>query len=79
MCLNGRHSLLVMLVYPIHPIAPWAQRMPISLWDFIWRFYSRRYTLEHGFCFFRLLFIGCIGLTYTCTMHIHVIKCPVEE
>ncbi len=31
----------------------------MPLWDFIWRF--QYYTLVHGFCFFRLFPIGCIG------------------
>ncbi len=33
--------------------------LSISLWEFIWVFNTRRYTLVHGFCFFRLfLMVG---------------------
>ncbi len=35
--------------------------LSISLWEFIWGFYfnTRRYTLVHGFCFFKLfLMVG---------------------
>ncbi len=28
-------------------------------------FNTRRYTLVHGFCFFKLFSIGCVGLTTT--------------
>ncbi len=52
-------------INPIHPIAPvWALRISISLWDFIGRFNTRRYTSVHGVCFFELFPIGCIGLRF---------------
>ncbi len=35
----------------------------ISLWEFIWEFYTRCYILVHGLCFFKLLFMGPKELT----------------
>ncbi len=46
-----------------------SQSIPISLWDSI--FNTRHYTLMHGFCFFQLISIGCIGLT-NAHVHVHV-------
>ncbi len=34
------------------------ESIPISLWDYIWRFNTRYYTLVHCFCFFP---IECVG------------------
>ncbi len=56
----------------MHPIAPvWAQRISISLWDFIWSFNTRHYTLVHVFCFFKLFSVRCIGLT---EVKFHIIR-----
>ncbi len=36
-------------------MASWSH---ISLWVFIWVFNTRRYTIVHGFCLFKLLLMG---------------------
>ncbi len=54
------------IFHPMHPAVPvWAQRISISLWDFLSRFLFLGiiYTV-HGFCFFKLFPIGCIGLNH---------------
>ncbi len=49
--------------YPIHPIVPvWTWSLPISLWDLYGGLNTRRYTIAHGFCFFKLFPTVCIGL-----------------
>ncbi len=39
--------------------------LSISLWEFIWGFNTRRYTLVQGFCFFWLFLMGCKELTHS--------------
>ncbi len=62
--LTSTYNMRLGLINPIHPIAPvWSQRIPISLWDFyIEVFNTRRYTLVHGFCFFKLFLMVGKGL-----------------
>ncbi len=38
--------------------------LSISLWEFIWGFNTRRYTLVHGFCFFKLFLM--VGKELSC-------------
>ncbi len=45
-------SILTLRMHPITPV--WAQRIPTSLWDLYGSFNTRRYTLVHGFCLFKL-------------------------
>ncbi len=62
------------LIYTLHPIAPvWAQRIHISLWDLYGGCNTRRYTLVHCFCFFKLFPIGCILLQMILSINAFVV------
>ncbi len=62
----------------IHPIAlVWAQRTPISLWDFIWRLLGviLQYTVSASL---KLFPIGCKGLKCSCSVLWEWLVLPVS-
>ncbi len=54
--------------------------MAMSSWDFMWGFYTRRYTLVHGFCFFKLFRIGLyLNEQSTARYLLDVVSCASTE
>ncbi len=59
------HELIIHIINSLLPNdAIWCHdlcKLSISLWEFIWGFSTRRYTVVQGFCFFWLFLMGCKG------------------